>query len=63
MSINLLKTVVERFAPETVKEELNKLDAIARREREARYERAYRTRELLKSLATRPPDIADVALS
>ena len=50
MSTNILKKLVEQFAPETVKTQLKRIDEAASMEREARSERLAYERALLESL-------------
>ena len=50
MSTNILKKLVEQFAPETVRKEIAEIDKVAAVEREARNERAARERGLLTRL-------------
>ena len=50
MSTNILKKLVEQFAPETVRKEIDKIDAVAAMEREARYQRQSLEKSLLDSL-------------
>jgi len=50
MSKNILTKLVELYAPETVREELSKINVAADAERRARNERAMRENDLLKTI-------------
>ena len=50
MSTNILKKLVEQFAPETVKTQMKRIDEAASVERQARFERTAYEKALLESL-------------
>jgi hypothetical protein len=50
MSTNILKKLVEQFAPETVKAQIADIEKVAKTERAARQERQWREQALLESL-------------
>jgi hypothetical protein len=50
MSTNILKKLVEQFAPETVKTQMKRIEEAASAERQARFERLAYEKALLDSL-------------
>ncbi len=56
MSTNILKKLVEQFAPETVKEQLAKVEDAERAEREARLAKIERETDLLDMVLA--PEVA-----
>jgi hypothetical protein len=50
MSTNILKKLVEQFAPETVRKQIRQIDEAAAVEREARFKRLCHEKHLLERL-------------